>query len=421
LERQLSSKMLGDKSDISPSVQDAGVPRGERDKKNRRFAFVSTPFSDPWSGAEELWALTAADLVSRGFPVSASVTAFSPLHSRVSDLQRRGVDLWLRPAWYSLRRHPVRRLRARTADAALYEVKRLIEARAPALVVFSEGNALPPLDMLELCAAKRLPFVTITHANKEAVWYSDGVAERYRRALAAAQRCFFVSEGNRRLSEKQIAGTYANAEIVHNPVNVSAEISLPWPSLDSDGSIRFAVVGRLYPPAKGQDLLFEALATPPWKDRPWRLYVYGSGEMQRGLAWLADKVGIADRVVFAGFARVEEIWASNHVLVMPSRFEGLPLAMVEAMLCGRPVIATDIAGHREIIEDGVTGFLADAPTAESIAVALERFWTRRGEAEEIGKAGARRIRGLVPPNPVALFSEKLRAIVASNMIVGNRW
>lgn len=58
---------------------------------------------------------------------------------------------------------------------------------------------------------------------------------------------------------------------------------------------------------------------------------------------------------------------------MPSRFEGLPLAMVEAMLCARPVVATDVAGHAEIIEDGVTGFLADAPTAGSMAAALERF------------------------------------------------
>ena len=81
---------------------------------------------------------------------------------------------------------------------------------------------------------------------------------------------------------------------------------------------------------------------------------------------------------------------------MPSRFEGLPLAMVEAMLCARPVVATDVAGHAEIIEDGVTGFLADAPTAGSMAAALERFWERRSEAEAIGKAGAERIGQLAP-------------------------
>jgi len=378
---------------------------------SQRVIFVTTPNSDPWSGAEELWALTALDLMSRGYPVSASVTAFSPLHPRTLDLQARGVDLWLRPSWYSLREHPWRWVRSRNVGPTVYEFERLIAARAAALVVFSEGNALPPIAMLESCVARRLPFVTIMHANKEAVWYPDDVAKRYRVALAAAQRCYFVSDGNRWLSEKQIGGAYTNAEIVFNPVNIRYDVSLAWPPLSPEGELRFACVGRLYPPAKGQDLLIEALATPLWKDRPWKLYVYGSGDMQQCLEWLAAKLGISDRIVFAGFARVEDIWAANHVLVMPSRFEGLPLAMIEAMLCARPVIATDIAGHREVIEDGVTGFLADAPAASSISAALERFWERRGDAEAMGKAGARRIRQLVPPDPIRVFSEKLRTIV----------
>ena len=132
--------------------------------------------------------------------------------------------------------------------------------------------------------------------------------------------------------------------------------------------------------------------------------------MRQVLQRLAQNLGISDRVAFAGFAPVEEIWATNHVLLMPSRYEGLPLAMVEAMLCARPVVATDVAGHAEIVDDGVTGFLADAPTVSSLCTALERFWERRNEAEEIGKAGVRRIRQLVPPDPVRVFSEKLRGL-----------
>jgi glycosyltransferase involved in cell wall biosynthesis len=118
-------------------------------------------------------------------------------------------------------------------------------------------------------------------------------------------------------------------------------------------------------------------------------------------------------VIFAGHvSSVEQIWASNHVLVMPSRFEGLPLAVIEAMLCGRPVIATDVAGHAEVIEDGVTGFLADAPTVSSMANALERFWARRAEAKKIGAAAAESIRNLVPANPARIFSDKLKELLA---------
>jgi glycosyltransferase involved in cell wall biosynthesis len=126
---------------------------------------------------------------------------------------------------------------------------------------------------------------------------------------------------------------------------------------------------------------------------------------------MVQRLGLSDRVVFAGYETVEKIWASNHVLVMPSRAEGLPLAIVEAMLCARPVIATDVGGNSEVIEDGITGFLADAPTVTSLANSLERLWARRALIEEIGRAGAKKIRELVPPDPARVFTEKLKKLV----------
>ena len=379
--------------------------------RRARILFVSTPSTDPWAGSEELWARAALELVGKGFAVSANVTQFSPLHPKMHELQARGVDLWLRPSWYSLRKHPWRWYRGRHGGPFLHELRRLLDARRPSLVVFSEGNALPPIELLELCIARGVPFCTITQANKEAVWYSDEVAYRYRRALAEARRCFFVSVGNRTLSEKQIGAKYVNAEIVRNPFNVDWDISLPWPSIGPTGEWRFASVGRLYPAAKGQDLLLEALASPLWRDRRWRLSFYGDGETRYSLEWLAGKLGISNRVLFAGFAAVGDIWANNHLLIMPSRFEGLPLAMVEAMLCARPVVATDVAGHKEVIDEGLSGFLADAPTPNSLAAALERFWERREEAEKIGQTAAVRIRHLIPRDPARVFSERLQELL----------
>ena len=95
---------------------------------------------------------------------------------------------------------------------------------------------------------------------------------------------------------------------------------------------------------------------------------------------------------------------------MPSRVEGMPLAMVEAMLCGRPVIATDVAGHSEIIEDGATGFLAKAATVDAFRSALEQAWQRRSDLQRMGKLAAQRIRQLVPNDPIEVFSEKIMTI-----------
>jgi glycosyltransferase involved in cell wall biosynthesis len=127
-----------------------------------------------------------------------------------------------------------------------------------------------------------------------------------------------------------------------------------------------------------------------------------------------DSSNYTDRVRFAGFTKdIQEVWKQNHVLVMPSRFEGLPLAIVEAMLCGRPVVATDVAGHSEIIEDGTTGFLASAPTIAAVREALERAWQSRSELHRMGQLARVRVRRLVPRDPISIFAQRLLDIAQS--------
>jgi glycosyltransferase involved in cell wall biosynthesis len=333
-----------------------------------------------------------------------------------------GVEVRFRPIPYPLWKRGWLALAVPQKTPLLAEVQRHSQAIKPGLAVISEGNGpFSPVELFELCIRMRLPFAWIQHVNMDSLWVPDEMAERYRKTLAAAQRCYFVSKANQRLTEKQIGCKLENAEVVWNPVNVNFNAALAWPRLGPEDQLRFASVARLNPGVKGQDILFEALAGPFWAGRRWRLSLYGEGRMRDILERLVGRLGLSDRVFFAGHVdNVEEIWASNHVLVMPSRFEGLPLAVIEAMLCGRPVIATDVAGHSEVIEDGVTGFLADAPTVNSMAKALERFWARRDDAKEIGAAASRRIRELVPSDPVRIFSEKIKGLAADAARVSTR-
>jgi glycosyltransferase involved in cell wall biosynthesis len=371
--------------------------------------FISTMDSEPWGGSEELWSRAALNLASDGLAVAASVVEWSPLHHRVEELKHH-IRLSTRPREPSL----WQRARAKIARShpSLESVERLVEVARPKLVVHSSGTAFPYADLIELCISRQIPFVTIGQANHDGWWLPDSLAQRLRPAMLGALRCFFVSEANLRLAEKQLGCDLINAEVVRNPFNVKYDAAPPWPPLGRNGTLRLATVGRLHPPSKGQDLLLEALALAPWQKRPWHLYLYGNGPMRDTLERLACRLGIADRITFAAHVdNVEAIWAANHALVMPSRFEGLPLAAVEAMLCGRPTVATAVAGNAELIEDGVTGFLAESPTIRGVAAALERFWDLRDEAEEIGKAAALRVRQLIPADPARVFSNRLKGLV----------
>jgi glycosyltransferase involved in cell wall biosynthesis len=373
------------------------------------FVFVSTMAADPWGGSEELWSRTAAILADEGHPVSASVREWRPLHPRVLALRAAGVDVSVRSLHLTAAERLWRMATFNRRGGIATQVRKLLVPKMPSLLVISNGTALPPIDLLELCASMRVPFVTIGLANQEGWWPEDDDARRYRAALPAAERCYFICKANLRLVEKQIGMPLPNAEMVWSPCNVPFQAAPAWPATDN-GEIRFACVGRLHPPSKGQDVLLEALSDPVWAKRNWRLTIFGEGRMKDTLRRLVQDLRLSARVSFVGHAPIEDIWAAHHAMVMPSRYEGLPLALVEAMLCGRPVIATDVAGHSELVDDGVTGFLADAPTAASMARALERFWERRAEAEHMGKVGAERIRQRAPHDPANVFAGKLKTL-----------
>jgi glycosyltransferase involved in cell wall biosynthesis len=373
----------------------------------RKVLFVSTMAGTPWGGSEELWSQTALRLSEQGISVAASVHGWPQPDKRLLDLSKHGIVVKPRPK-RTLFSDARRSLSAK--PQIVLDVGKAFGDFSPDLVVISDGSPLPPIELVELCIEKRWPFAAIMHTNFEGFWPTDELGARYRKAFPLARRCFFVSKANQVLEEKLLGYDLDNAEVVWNPITIDLEALIPWPS-PANGVLRLACVGRLQPLQKGQDILLEALALRRWADRQWRLTLYGEGPQRDALERLTRKLNLSDRVVFAGHCPIVQVWRENHALVLPSRYEGLPLTIIEAMLCGRPVLATDVAGNPEVIEDGVTGFLAEAPVVACVDRALERVWAARDGLEEMGKAAAASVRRLLPKDPVGIFAEKLKSLM----------
>jgi glycosyltransferase involved in cell wall biosynthesis len=85
--------------------------------------------------------------------------------------------------------------------------------------------------------------------------------------------------------------------------------------------------------------------------------------------------------------------------------------MFEAMLCGRPCIVTDVAGHAELVRDGVNGFLAKAPAVGCLDETMNRAWENRGRLEEMGRTAAEDVRLWVSAYPAEDFVRELEALV----------
>ncbi len=150
-----------------------------------------------------------------------------------------------------------------------------------------------------------------------------------------------------------------------------------------------AVVGLLNV-AKGQDLALEALARHP----ALQLLLVGHGETEPELRDLAARLGVGGRVAFAGFRRdVPALLAAADLLLLPSRWEGMPYIVLEAMASGLPVAATPVDGARDLVEDGVTGWLAPDASADGVAAVLARALAASpAERAALGAAGRARVR-----------------------------
>jgi glycosyltransferase involved in cell wall biosynthesis len=247
--------------------------------------------------------------------------------------------------------------------------------------------------------------VVISQKATDLYWPRDNWLPSVRAIYQEARHSFFVSEHNHRLTEEQIGRRIEPASVIRNPFQVPWEKRSDWPS--EEQGLRLACVGRLYPKEKGQDLLLRVLAMDKWRARAVSVTFFGDGEQRKALEAMAKFHGLKS-VVFGGYATdVAAIWNDHHGLVLPSRAEGLPLVLVEAMLSARVSIVTDVAGNHEVLEDDVTGFLAAAPSEQALDEAMERAWQRRGEWKAIGQAAADSIRQLAPADPPAALAGQL--------------
>lgn len=144
---------------------------------------------------------------------------------------------------------------------------------------------------------------------------------------------------------------------------------------------------------KGQDVLIAALAELGRRGLAFSCALAGDGPRRAALEAEVERLGLGGQVSFLG--RVDEVGPlllAADAVVLPSRWEGLPLSLLEAMARGRPVVASAVGGVPEVIEDGLHGRLVPPGDPAALADALEAVHRRPDAAFQLGRAGARRVR-----------------------------
>ncbi|MDM7830686.1 glycosyltransferase family 4 protein [Cellulomonas edaphi] len=261
---------------------------------------------------------------------------------------------------------------AASATTATWRAARwLRRARADAVYV----NTLTIPTWLAAARLARVPALCHVHEAEED--QSRLVTLGLTAPLLLARRVIANSTASSLATASVLRGLLRRTVVVHN--GVPGPPAAPAPLRDpADDPVRLVLVGRLSP-RKGTDVAVEAVAALVAAGRDVTLRL--AGDTFDGYEWfeaqIRDQVaaaGLADRVELLGFVHPTwpELEAADVVLV-PSRVEPFGNTAVEALLAGRPVVATATQGLAEIVRDGVTGLLVPPGDAPALAAAVARL------------------------------------------------
>jgi glycosyltransferase involved in cell wall biosynthesis len=139
-------------------------------------------------------------------------------------------------------------------------------------------------------------------------------------------------------------------------------------------------------PKKRHDLLLDAFARVRERFPNARLLLLGDGPLLDQARDTAGRLGVTDRVEFAGSVDIWPRLARSHVFALPSDYEGLPLAVLEAMAAGLPVVASAVEGNVDVVRPGVNGYLIPPDDSEALAERLILLLSDSGLRERMAAA-----------------------------------
>jgi glycosyltransferase involved in cell wall biosynthesis len=298
-----------------------------------------------------------------------------------------------------------------TATTLVLQARNLVRLlawlrRAPRLVHYCV--AMNPTGL-----ARDLFFLSLVRATgRDAISHLHGGSQLchartssvYRMALRWLRRVSGeIVAGAPRLAE-QLREHGVSARVISNPVRVEPSVT---GSRDRQNAATSALFVGRWGHDKGLPELLTAVAAARADGTDVRLRVVGSARFASDEEPIRKRISalrLHDVVTFVGVLDAGELgaeYASADMLCLPSRAEGVPMVVLEAMAYALPVVATRIGGTPDVVADGVTGVLVDVGSVAALQRAIETLASDRDTRERMGRAGRERVLGLADPSRIA--------------------
>lgn len=383
-------------------VNDIKIFNDETRYVQKRILFFST--NDGWGGSEIGCVKIAETFALHGWSVSLCVNRNTPRpkiieriisEGRISLLERKEGDY---------------------CDSL--ETINFVKKFNPNVVFISQGNIFGGISLMRWCKREGFEYVNFiplaTEYHLETL-SNRAIVEENGNLLRESKKIFIDNLNAKKVIEKVHDTKYNTFQVVYN-YEIPYRQEFLWSDPGINGPFKLIFLGRLECMHKGLDMLLEVLAMEKWKQRPLEVFAYGEGPHEQRIREILKRDGIKN-FTLCGFSHdTSQIFSSTHGIIFPSRMEGTPLALIEALLCHRMAIVTPVGGMPEMINDGYNGFIAESVSVTGIDECLERAWQKRGEWKKFGKNAGSQVRNIVSEFPQKSCVEALNNIFLENKI-----
>ena len=376
-----------------------------------KILFITTIAGVPWGGSEVLWSNMAEHYLNNGHEVVASIYDWGVLPAKVEKLKAKGMLVHKRTRTHYTRISDKIKGKLKEKTLSKIEFNNLLSIK-PDLVFFSQGAAFDlgqPL-FSNYISKLNVPYFMYLSLNTEYEVLSYDSMISQKKIFENATAVIFVSKRNMETAQRQLCSKLSNALIINNPLTFKDLSEVEMPSFDV---IKFAMVARLDAYVKGHPIILKILSDERWKTRNWELNIYGEGPDKDYIKSLIVFYNLENRVKIIGQVTdiKNHIWKNNHVLLMPSQYEGCPISLYDAAICERTSVVSNVGGNAEFVIENENGFVAEAPSVKSFGDAMEKLWQNKDRIAELSKNARTRALSILDLTPELTVINKINEII----------
>ena len=329
-----------------------------------------------WGGSEELWFRTALWMSRHHYKIGIGCYDWMEKQGQITELKNAGCTVYLLPNKKGL-------LNKAFAKKILHS----IPLQEYNLTVISQGGWEEILHSTFSNLNKKIAvYVILNHNYNETAVLSFRKKKLLQKWSSGARMNFGATKKIFEVIENKFRITIDNKATLVNPITFNPEVNAtPYPEFTND-TCKWVMLAELDTARKAQDVLITVLSSSKWKARNWQLHLFGKGKDKEQLDKLIIDLGLTDKVFLQGFTtNIKQTLLNCHLLLQCTRFDAMPLSVVEAMSMARPCVVSRVGDMPIWVEEGVNGFVCNEVSVPGLDEALEKSWQQKSLWETMGK------------------------------------